>query len=464
MTSTTPLAKPLAGQEHPRDQRSHPASTPRDSAVLKTTSLEKRSTKFPQNNRPTHFVCFPLVSDESVSQLSRSLAHFRSLTTPLPSAERDTTPERGYEGQELDPDSTTPEQAGNETRGRDADQALRIIPESAHRPPGTFHLTLGVMHLPSAEDLDNAVAVLQQIDYLDLLRRAELGEGDETRKSGQGKHQIRPKRKAVDAAGEIRSSSTGQTQNESRSVRAKDADHEPEEKGNLHVAAKEAGAALSSPLQTIQSLTREISPPHVSTTPAFSQNESRAPDIQPPPITISLTSLGTFPSARSARVFYAHPHDPTDRLQRFGNMVRDIFRDAGLITETRPLVLHATVANLIYVKAKGRGKGRSGSGKWKGKSRGGDDGNVDARELLRLFNQGRDAVTDATSRPEGAPSTPVPSGPAVAAPFIWAENISIRSIRICKMGAVPSGTPGWGLEYPPVAEKVFQDRDETRDL
>ncbi|KIW77492.1 hypothetical protein Z517_09938 [Fonsecaea pedrosoi CBS 271.37] len=454
MTSTTPLPKPLPEQEHPRDQPTHPASTPQGSAVPKTIPLEKRGTKFPQNNRPTHFVCFPLVSDESVSQLSRSLAHFRSLTTPLPSTERGAAPERDGEGQELDPNSTAPEQAGNETQGRDADQALRIIPESAHRPPGTFHLTLGVMHLPSADDLENAVAVLQQIDYLDLLRRAELGGGD---KSGRGRNQKRPKSEAVDTAGEIPSSSIVQTQEESQSVRAKDADHEPEEKGSLHETAKEVGAALSSPLQTIQSLTREISPPRVSAPSLSSPYESRAPDTQPPPITISLTSLGTFPSTRSARVFYAHPHDPTGRLQRFGNMVRDIFRDAGLIAETRPLVLHATVANLIYVKGKGRGRGRSGGGKWKGKSRGGDDGNVDARGLLRLFNQGRDTVTDAGSRLEGAPTTSEPSDQPVAAPFIWAENISIRSIRICKMGAVPSATPGWGLEYPPVAEKVFQD-------
>jgi hypothetical protein len=40
-------------------------------------------------------------------------------------------------------------------------------------------------------------------------------------------------------------------------------------------------------------------------------------------------------------------------------------------------------------------------------------------------------------------------------PYVWATDIPVTSVRICKMGAQVSDTPGWGLEYRAVAEKVF---------
>ncbi|KIX93104.1 uncharacterized protein Z520_11161 [Fonsecaea multimorphosa CBS 102226] len=510
MTSVPRLSTPPSGQMHPDHQPSQPTSTSQAPGASKKSSWGKGTTNPQHNKRPTHFVCFPLVSDESVSQLSKSLTYFRSITTPLPAPDREVTPERGG-GHGIHPDSTAPEQSGREIRGdRDVDRALRIIPEQAHRPPGTFHLTLGVMHLPNAEDLENAAALLQRIDYLELLRRAEAGEGDEAEGSarrrrdkqrprgGTGKdaNELTPNTETHSGVqgktGEVQPASTGgadrsnDAQHEIRSqppISEGQADpqelqqtrdpqpvtntsnHEPEEKENLHQAAKQAGVIPSSHAQALTSLRREISPPprRVSApSSTLAQDNSEEPDPPPPvPITISLSSLGTFPSARSARVFYAEPHDPTSRLQRFGNLVRDVFREAGLITETRPLVLHATVANLIYVKSRGKGRG-----KWKGKGKGrgggaGDDGNVDAREILRLFNHDGGNHTGAAS----SPSLPPPPSLCSAVdelnrttadnPFTWAKDIPIRSIRICKMGAEPSPLPGWGLEYPPVAEKVF---------
>ncbi len=163
-------------------------------------------------------------------------------------------------------------------------------------------------------------------------------------------------------------------------------------------------------------------------------------------------------------------------MQTFAQLVRRRFREAGLITETRPLVLHATVANLIYVKGKGRTGGRGGRGRAKG-----DDGTVDAREILRFFNgEGNteggqkiapppkpdstialgstefDAIKE-TERRE-TPDSKTKSPLTIAAhpvPYIWAKDIPITSVRICKMGAERSDKPGWGLEYRPIAEKVF---------
>jgi hypothetical protein len=39
--------------------------------------------------------------------------------------------------------------------------------------------------------------------------------------------------------------------------------------------------------------------------------------------------------------------------------------------------------------------------------------------------------------------------------FVWARDIKVDRIRLCKMGAEKSDLPGWGLEYPPIAEKIF---------
>lgn len=137
--------------------------------------------------------------------------------------------------------------------------------------------------------------------------------------------------------------------------------------------------------------------------------------------------------------------------------------EAGLITETRPLVLHATVANLIYVKGKGKGKSRGAARRLGGldggtEAKGEDDGagggtsptggrnksdggNVDAREILKIFNPNGNG--------ESVRSMPMDSQ------FIWASDIPLDRIRICKMGAEKCDTPDWGLEYRPIAEKVF---------
>ncbi|KIW22667.1 uncharacterized protein PV07_10942 [Cladophialophora immunda] len=516
----------IATQPTTPSKQTHSGHQPVQAASGRMPSNDKPA-KSQSNKRPTHFVCFPLVSDESVSQLSQSLAYFRSVTTPLPSADRDATPERDVE------------QSRSQKRGQDADQAVRIIPDPAHRPPGTFHLTLGVMHLATAKDLENAAALLQKIDYLELLRRAESGEGDDAQKAVRGRRNKGGPRGAASGdvdeqtpdketrskgqeevgglpAGEVQPSQSNVAQHDARSLPPVDEDqagsqdlrqptspqpmpdppnHHAEEKGKPRETAKDVGAMLSSPLQTLQSLTREVSPPRVPAPSTLPEDDSGDPEL-PQPLTISLSALGTFPSARSARVFFAHPHDPSSRLHRFGNLVRDVFREAGLITETRPLVLHATVANMIYVKSSG-GKGRGRGGKWKGKAKGGDDGNVDAREILRRFNHGPDAGTSQAGASSSSPSnahtdthestrngrkenepppaaaaTPKPTSTAEnnphgsdvleteteqnpQAPFIWARDITIRSVRICKMGAEPSATPGWGLEYRPVAEKMF---------
>ncbi|KAK3293455.1 AKAP7 2'5' RNA ligase-like domain-containing protein [Chaetomium fimeti] len=72
---------------------------------------------------------------------------------------------------------------------------------------------------------------------------------------------------------------------------------------------------------------------------------------------ITLRGLASMQPADRAAVLYAPPVDQFGLLQAFCERVRDVFRDAELmVDEGRPLLLHATVVNTVYVKGRG-GKG-----------------------------------------------------------------------------------------------------------
>jgi len=67
-----------------------------------------------------------------------------------------------------------------------------------------------------------------------------------------------------------------------------------------------------------------------------------------------------------------------------------VFKEKGYITENRPLKLHATVYNTVYA----------------GKDRSGRKHQIDATELIEVYHD-----------------------------FIWAKDVGIAKIAICKMGA-----------------------------
>ncbi|EXJ77912.1 hypothetical protein A1O3_09071 [Capronia epimyces CBS 606.96] len=434
--------------------------------------------------RPTHFLCFPLATDDSVPQLADSLAYFRSVTTPLEHASLGT---RGQEGTSTStsapdlhgshPSSTTTSTSPITYQGI-RDETLRLLPSAAHRPPGTFHLTLGTMDLSEREDMDLAIRLLEQIDYVDLLRAAEAGE----------------------LKGAIGAQSIGGPEHGHGEVEADSRISQGESKPMT------VEGPLTSPPQ---SLTRKITPPPPTRADArpkgppasdLSGLHSRVPPPSSPtrhsptPLRITLSGLGTFPQPSSSRVFYAHPHDATSRLLAFGDAIRRIFQEAGLITETRALVLHATVANMIYVKDRPR------SFEGQGRGRGRQAGTVDARDILRYFNEGpavrsqhsrqtaqapvssssnsgsksnsistaepsdSAATTDISSKPgshrlsashQTISSIGSKSTPETDKQFIWARDIEIDRIRICKMGADRCDIEGWEMEYKHIAENVF---------
>lgn len=423
---------------------------PSNSRQVQTTSPSERPMapkkgKFAKPARPqikrTHFVCLPLATEASVSQLKESLANFRQITTltddgALRSAGRTSSEDapssslpKQQHTQDEDRNSTSDFAGQSSTSGS---QDLRRIPTGAHRPPGTLHLTLGVMDLSDQKDMERALQLLEDIDYVDLLRQAE----SVVQERQLNRENRRKERPLVDKIpDEVRSS--------------------------------------KSPLE---SLDRAISPPPFSSSSSKSNDASTPNQSLPRPMSLTLHGLGTFQSPRSSRVFFAHAHDPSKRLQTFAELVRQNFMDAGLITETRPLVLHATIANMIYVKSR--------------KGQGGKAGEVDARAILRLFNNveedGESALNrqqplgssdaDAANSPsksQGASdliTNQLPSSSILLDPrssstntgyerqpqgHIWARDIKLDRVRICKMGAEPCDIPDWGMEYKHIGERIF---------
>ncbi|KAI2468255.1 kinase A anchor protein [Annulohypoxylon bovei var. microspora] len=113
----------------------------------------------------------------------------------------------------------------------------------------------------------------------------------------------------------------------------------------------------------------------------------------PPLLSLTLRGLHQMQSASKTTVLYASPADAEGTLLRFCENLRSTFQEAGLMAvETRPLLLHATILNTIYVK--GRKKGRK------------EKLLIDASGILDRYDD-----------------------------FVWMEDVPVEKIAICRMGA-----------------------------
>jgi activating signal cointegrator complex subunit 1 len=123
--------------------------------VLKRTSLAQHRNLRPMatpkytNKKPplTHFLCLPLLTTASISQLQESLSSFKqSVTCPA----RPETP------------------AGDDAEATASTNNV-LIPEKAFRPLGVLHLTLGVMSLRSVERMNEAKDLLEGLNLSEFL-------------------------------------------------------------------------------------------------------------------------------------------------------------------------------------------------------------------------------------------------------------------------------------------------------
>jgi activating signal cointegrator complex subunit 1 len=273
------------------------------------------------------------------------------------------------------------------------------VPAQAVRPVGTLHLTLGVMSLSSSQ-LSNAVEHLQDLDIGRILR------GITTQKIAE--------------------------------------------------------AGIDTP--TVSEGLGSVENP-----PALSENAA----LQADPDVLSIELRGVLPmqKARQTSILYAEPVDRTGRLLSFGESLRGSFEERGwVVRDERALRLHATVLNTIYAKAKGKSEGRANvarSAVSVAMSAETDEGDGESDRVQGVDGRSTDGENEKSEHGKGASSDfkswmRFDASNLIEAykDFIWAEDVMIDRVQICKMGAQKIVDEGTGEimdeRYEVVAEKAMQ--------
>lgn len=274
------------------------------------------------------------------------------------------------------------------------------VPAQAVRPVGTLHLTLGVMSLSSSQ-LSDAVKHLQDLDVGRLLR------GITTQKIAEA---------GIDTP-----------------------------------TVSEGLGAVENP-------------------PQLAGTGNTALQADPDVLTIELRGVLPMQKARQTSILYAEPVDKTGRLLSFAESLKGSFEEKGwMVKDDRPLRLHATVLNTIYAKSRGRGRG---------KARALTDAVTDTASTETV---GRDDEADGVDEQDqhgtdGKGQKPE-NGKGLASEFkswmrfdasnlieayedfIWAEDVRIDRVQICKMGAQKIVDEGTGEiideQYEVIAEKTM---------
>jgi activating signal cointegrator complex subunit 1 len=115
------------------------------------------------------------------------------------------------------------------------------------------------------------------------------------------------------------------------------------------------------------------------------------------PLKITLRGLHALYNPASTSVVYAPPEDDeSGTLYKFCKGVRGEFERAGLVNEEKdkPLLLHATVVNTIYVPGQRGARGKK------------ERMTLDARAMLDAYDG-----------------------------FVWIEGVEVEKVTLCKMGA-----------------------------
>jgi activating signal cointegrator complex subunit 1 len=163
-------------------------------------------------------------------------------------------------------------------------------------------------------------------------------------------------------------------------------------------------------------------------------------------LTITLAALVPMQSPQKTSILYASPQDSTQRLLPFASALKTHFTEQGfMLDDGRALRLHATIINTIYAKPGGR-RGRSAKvsntlHRTKDK--------VSPHQLdSRQSGNGNAQASDA-NREDTRPETGQGHGPdanswmrfdaseliAKYKDFVWAQDVRIESVQICRMGA-----------------------------
>lgn len=166
------------------------------------------------------------------------------------------------------------------------------------------------------------------------------------------------------------------------------------------------------------------------------------------PLTISLESLEPMQSPRKTSILYIKPQDPTNRLTPLSQALQTAFTEAGLLVhDTRPLKLHATIVNTIYVKGRKR-RGKSKNEAEKPTSAPSEGAQEDKKVEETAQSSDTQPPSSTSSQPLTANTPSSGHGPSATsslyldatnllpryANHVWASDIPISRIAICEMG------------------------------
>lgn len=445
----------------------------------------------PRHHRPerrpslTHFLCLPLINSTSLPQLESSIAAFKAAHPPVPVAE-------------------LPIGNGRDRPGSEQDASRPLIPEGSFRPLGTLHLTLGVMSLPTQERLEEAIAFFHSLDLATLMDEAD-----------RVAVHLRKRRRTQEDFVE-----SGRSAGQPFSISLE----------SLHALprAKAATVLHASPVDPtgrlypfcvmlrdkfieagfMQSETRERKPD--ANNRAQNGQAAAAPtdqnEAQPTQNTVSCEDveiddeplLDDLPTALAEEAASAHSTNSPAVPGTAPPRIHDPYTAAlARKPKPRPLLLHATLVNTIYVKGRPRAQPAGSSNSRNGRNRPGRL-EFDARGLLARY---RAYYTDETRMIPRSPVIPQPAsqseGQEISAqdttgsdassssavegetgqkrkklaaesspqyPFVWAKEIPIDSVCICEMGAkkldIDAENPGLngrlGAMYTVVAQRSLE--------
>jgi activating signal cointegrator complex subunit 1 len=440
----------------------------------------------------THFLCLPLVNDISLPQLESSLSTFKAA---IPSVSH--TDENGSVQNQV-------------SAGRP------LIPDGAVRPVGTLHLTLGVMSLPTKDRLEEALQFFHSLDLASIMHEAE----ENARKSKRfRKRSSSPRHQsdftgAVGEHGDSHSSRRLEHEGDSASAVVSRGACEPLTISleSLHALPRGRAATVlhaapvdsTSRLYPFCVLLRNkfleagfLQGDHIKNKPSSGEPEpQKAPkDIEMDPGDPTGTMPGAYPNLNEGHqsrtdtpienntaLLQEMPVDLADEAAQAHSQTREP-KTTTVVTspqtkpklKVRPLLLHATVVNTIYVRGRRRGQGPGNSG-----NRRNSQYTFDARDILAHYRDyyldseratprspvitltshlneaerqqiannetGTESASNSASGTDDNSSEIRDSPPekkqkmssskrAAAFPFVWAKDFPLETITICEMGA-----------------------------
>lgn len=440
----------------------------------------------------THFLCLPLVNDISLPQLESSLSTFKA-AIPLVS--------------HSDEEGSVQQQVSAERP---------LIPYGAVRPVGTLHLTLGVMSLPTKERLEEAIEFFHSLDLAFIMREAEeiAKKSKWSRKRSSSPRQQSDFTGAVGEGEETHPSRRLEQEDDPASVIVPRDNYEPLTISleSLHALPRGRAATVlhaapvdsTSRLYPFCVLLRNkfleaglLQCEHIKNRPGSDHIEPQKPpkDMESdtgdatstvhqakPNLDQGHQSLTNILIQNRTTLLQEMPVDLAGELTQVHSQTREpITTTVGTAVQTksklkvRPLLLHATVVNTIYVRGRRRGGGPQNSG-----SRRNSQYSFDARDILahsrdfyidcqrtmprstsvtmashpneierqQIANHdtGTESASNSASSTDGsgneARNSPSEKRQKMSSmkrvhafPFVWAKDFPLETICICEMGA-----------------------------